>query len=48
MNWMLAEAVVKPNVGNRITMNNKYQKVFFIIEWFSLDLKFNKMGSFSV
>lgn len=32
MNWRLAEAVVKPNVGKKMTMKSKYQNVFFMIE----------------
>ena len=39
MNWRLAEAVVKPNVGKKMTMKSKYQNVFFMIEWFSPDLQ---------
>jgi hypothetical protein len=39
MNWMLADAVVKPSVGKRMTMKRRYQNVFFMIEWFSLDLE---------
>ena len=38
MNWMPAEAVVKPRVGKKITMKRRYQNVFFMMEWFSPDL----------
>ena len=38
MNSIPAEAVVKPRVGRKMTMKSRYQKVFFMIEWFSPDL----------
>ena len=39
MNSIPAEAVVKPRVGRKMTMKSRYQKVFFMIEWFSPDLR---------
>ncbi len=34
---MVVMAVVSPKVGNRTTMNSRYQKVFFMMAWFSAD-----------